>query len=91
MPTWKEDPAIKAWLAFRWADAVLPVSHALQRAIEHYGIRARFHVIPNVVDTTLFVPGSPRQRDPDRKRILFVGQLQPVSGIFQRLLILEVY
>jgi glycosyltransferase involved in cell wall biosynthesis len=72
---------IKAWLAFRWADAVLPVSHALQRAIEHYGIRARFHVIPNVVDTTLFVPGSPRRRDPDRNRILFVGQLRPVRGI----------
>jgi L-malate glycosyltransferase len=72
---------IKAWLALRWADAVLPVSYALQRAIEHYGIRARFHVIPNVVDTALFVPGSPHGMDPDRKRILFVGQLQPVRGI----------
>jgi glycosyltransferase involved in cell wall biosynthesis len=70
----------KAWLAFRWADAVLPVSHALQKAIEDYGIHARFQVIPNVADTSLF--WSP----PDRKRtnhrcILFVGQLTPVKGV----------
>ncbi|HZR84537.1 MAG TPA: glycosyltransferase [Candidatus Binatia bacterium] len=72
---------LKAWLAFRWADRVLPVSHALQRAIEDYGIRARFHVIPNVVDMVLFFPPrTPRQpRDP--KRLLFVGQLEPVKAV----------
>ena len=72
---------MKAWLAFRLADAVLPVSHALQRAIKRYGIQARFHVIPNVVDTMLFLPESPRGGDPNRKRIRFVGQLRPVRGI----------
>jgi glycosyltransferase involved in cell wall biosynthesis len=71
----------KAWLAFRWANRVLPVSSALQKAIEHYGIRAHFQVIPNVVDTTLFSPPSTRRKGVDLKRILFVGQLMPVKGI----------
>lgn len=72
---------VKAWLAFRWANRVLPVSYALQKAIEHYGIRAHFQVIPNVVDTTLFSPPSHLQKDITPKRILFVGQLVPVKGV----------
>jgi glycosyltransferase involved in cell wall biosynthesis len=71
----------KAWLAFRWANRVLPVSDALQRAIERYGIRAHFQVIPNVADTTRFAPASHLGRDTHRKRILFVGQLVPVKGV----------
>jgi glycosyltransferase involved in cell wall biosynthesis len=72
---------VKAWLAFRWADRVLPVSRHLQNAIEEYGFRARFQVIPNVADTTLFFPQPKARRDPDVKRIVFVGQLAPVKGI----------
>jgi len=71
----------KAWLAFRWADRVLPVSRALQKAIEDHGIHARFQVIPNVADTALFSPSSRPRPDPDRKRLLFVGQLVPVKGV----------
>ena len=71
----------KAWLAFRWADRVLPVSHALQDAIERYGFRARFEVIPNIADTGLFFPPTEVRSDPDVKRIVFVGQLAPVKGI----------
>jgi glycosyltransferase involved in cell wall biosynthesis len=71
----------KAWLAFRWADRVLPVSRCLQKAIEHYGIRARFQVISNVVDTALFCPDASVQRDTKSKRLLFVGQLVPVRGV----------
>ncbi|HEV3113162.1 MAG TPA: glycosyltransferase [Candidatus Binataceae bacterium] len=72
----------KAWLAFRWADVVIPASHFLQEAIEHYGFRARFEVIPNVADITLFFPApGPRNGDSRDKRILFVGQLTPVKGI----------
>ena len=72
----------KAWLAFRWADRVIPVSHLLQKAIEQYGLRARFEVIPNVVDTTVFFPAtSPRDRNSHHKRILFVGQMEPVKGL----------
>ena len=60
----------KAWLAFRWANRVLPVSHALQNAIAHYGIHAHFQVIPNVVDTTLFSPLSHLPKHMTPKRIL---------------------
>lgn len=71
----------KAWLAFRWADMVLPVSRDLQNAIERYGLRARFKVIPNVADTSLFFPPPEVRSDTDVKRIVFVGQLAPVKGI----------
>jgi glycosyltransferase involved in cell wall biosynthesis len=71
----------KAWLAFRWAHVVIPVSQALQRAIEGYGFRASFRVIPNVADTTLFTPPSDPHRDVNPKRLLFVGQLVPVKGV----------
>ncbi|HEV8713528.1 MAG TPA: glycosyltransferase [Candidatus Binatia bacterium] len=71
----------KAWLAFRWANKVLPVSYALQKAIEHYGIHAHFQVIPNVVDTALFSPPSHLPKNMNPKRILFVGQLVPVKGL----------
>jgi glycosyltransferase involved in cell wall biosynthesis len=47
---------LKARLAMRWADAVLPVSAFLQKALEDYGIEARYHLVPNVVDTELFHP-----------------------------------
>ena len=59
-----EDPArlgpggqLAARVAFRRASLVLPVSDALRRGIERSGIRARFRVVPNVVDTRLFRPG----------------------------------
>ena len=71
----------KAWLAFRWASRVLPVSYVLQEAIERYGIRSRFQVVPNVVDTTLFSPCAQRRTDADPKRLLLVGQLVPVKGV----------
>lgn len=72
---------LKAWLAFRGADTVLPVSHALQSAIERYGIHARFHVVPNAVDTTLFTPADRPRPEAARKRILAVGQLVPERGL----------
>ncbi|HKA53939.1 MAG TPA: glycosyltransferase [Candidatus Binatia bacterium] len=71
----------KAWLAFRWAHVVIPVSQALQQAIEHYGLHARFQVIPNVADTTLFSPRPHPRKALSPKRILFVGQLAPVKGV----------
>ena len=70
----------KAWLAFRWAHRVLPVSLALQRAIETYGIHAHFQVVPNVADTAIFAP--PPAREPTLpQRLLFVGQLVPIKGL----------
>ncbi|MCS7039078.1 MAG: glycosyltransferase [Anaerolineae bacterium] len=70
----------KARWAFQRADWVLPVSRALQDGIAGYGIRGRFCVVPNAVDTALFRPllyphGS------DVKRLLFVGRLAPIKGV----------
>jgi len=53
-----------AGFAYRHAELVLPASEALRRGIEAEGLRGRFRVVPNVVDTELFrldvrTPGSP--------------------------------
>jgi glycosyltransferase involved in cell wall biosynthesis len=57
----------RAKLAFRRAALVCPVNGRLQKAIESYGVRARFRVVPNTVDTRLFHPPSePRARVPAR-------------------------
>lgn len=65
-----------ARFAFARADRVLPVSQAMQAAIEAYGIRAKFEIIPNVVDTTCFYP-APEHPQPTTKRLLFVGLFDP--------------
>lgn len=66
-----------ARFAFRRADSVLPVSRAMQAAIEAYGMCATFTIVPNVVDTTLFHPAPAQQVGPT-KRLLFVGLLDPL-------------
>jgi glycosyltransferase involved in cell wall biosynthesis len=48
----------RAKFALEHAALVCPVSLALQRAIESYGVRARFQIVPNTVDTHVFQPGS---------------------------------
>ena len=82
LPPWQVP---KARFAFSRAARVLPVSATLQGAIERYGIRARFTVVPNVVDTETFtLPESPRPADGIR-RLLAVGSLTPIKG-YDRLL-----
>ena len=70
----------KARYAFCHADRILPVSLALQQAIQDMRISGNFTVVPNVVDTDLFFP-SPSRPVGDEKRLLFVGSLIPVKGI----------
>lgn len=72
---------LKARWAFGQADRVLPVSAALQTSIEQYGIHARFHRVPNVVDAGLFAPPPAPCPSHDPIRILFVGSLIPVKGV----------
>jgi glycosyltransferase involved in cell wall biosynthesis len=45
-----------------------------------YHIKARFHIIPNVVDTSLFRPPH-AVKNSEEKRILFAGSLVPVKGL----------
>lgn len=68
-----------ARLALRRAAFVLPASLALQRGMESLGVRARFRVVPNVVDTSLFHPDGERASGPER--LLFVGLLYEAKGI----------
>jgi glycosyltransferase involved in cell wall biosynthesis len=77
-----EDPArlgrggrLAARVAFGRASMVLPVSEALRRGIENAGVRARFRVVPNVVDGKLFRPG-----DGPRAGLLAVGLLYDAKG-----------
>lgn len=72
---------LKARWAFAQADRVLPVSAALQTSIEQYGIHARFHRVPNVVDTGLFTPPPAPCPPHDPMRLLFVGSLIPLKGV----------
>ncbi len=64
------------------AKIILPVSNHLENLIEFYGIKNRFCVIPNVVNTKIFNP-SPFQthRENEKKRILLVALLTPVKGV----------
>ena len=64
-----------AKLVFENIKVAITVSKSLQRAIEEYGIRANFQVIPNAVDTDLFNPGSFPKSENHLKRLLFVGLL----------------
>ena len=74
---------LKAKFAFERASLVCPVSENLKKHIESYGIRARFHVVPNVVDTSLFSPNSNTTNEvrDGRKHILLVALLSPVKGV----------
>jgi glycosyltransferase involved in cell wall biosynthesis len=63
----------KARFAFGNADRVLPVSFSLQKAIESYDVRARFQIVPNAVDSSLFHPNFDSRPDSRPKRLLFVG------------------
>jgi glycosyltransferase involved in cell wall biosynthesis len=70
--------ARKARYAYGRAARALPVSRHLQQAIESYGIRGPFEVVPNVVDTSLFFPpdvGQPEEGS--ERRLIFVGNLEP--------------
>jgi glycosyltransferase involved in cell wall biosynthesis len=73
---------IKAKFAFERAAVVCPVSESLKESIERLGVRARFQVIPNVVDTSLFSPPATRcVKDDGKKRLLTVALLTPIKGI----------
>ena len=65
--------------AFRNAARVMPVCLFLQRAIEAYGVRARFQIVPNAVDTSIFHPAAGARKSTGPKRLLFVGNLEPTG------------
>jgi glycosyltransferase involved in cell wall biosynthesis len=67
-----------ASFTYRNAELVLPVSKALERGIASVGLSARrFEIVPNVVDTSLFSPGSTSRNG----RLLTVGLLYEAKGV----------
>jgi|Deesub1362A_J573_1020465.scaffolds.fasta_scaffold01542_3 glycosyltransferase involved in cell wall biosynthesis len=72
---------LKAKFAFENASLVCPVSEDLKRHIQSYGINAKFHVIPNVVNISLFYPKDRSPTKSNKKRILLVALLDPAKGI----------
>lgn len=71
----------KAKFAFKRAQYVLPVCKSLQEAIEFYGIKASFKIIPNAVDTSVFYYDASIKKDENFKQVLFVGLLSPQKGL----------
>jgi glycosyltransferase involved in cell wall biosynthesis len=70
----------RARFAFRHAALVCPVNRGLQDAIESYGVRARFRVVPNTVDTRVFHPGG-MQRGGSPMRLVNVALHVEVKGL----------
>ncbi len=67
--------------ALERADAVLPVSEALRNGIRAAGIDARFRVVPNVYDPSLFHPDvATHSRNGQPARLLAVGAMYEAKG-----------
>ena len=73
---------ILARFAMNRAEIILPVSESLKKAIENYGIKNKFQVVPNVVNTGMFYPlPNGAKRNDETKRILMVALLTPAKGV----------
>ena len=70
----------RARIAFPRAALVCPVSRHLRRAIESYGVRARFRVVPNTVDVGVFHPPQQMIRRPPT-RLINVALHVEVKGL----------
>ena len=73
---------IKVRFAMNRANFILPVSRDLKQALqEHYNIKSKFIVVPNVVNTDMFYPLKSFHRQNNKKRMLSVCILSPRKGI----------
>jgi glycosyltransferase involved in cell wall biosynthesis len=79
--TWHQ--RLKLKFAMNRAKAVLPVSKSLQQAIQAYGIRNLFRIVPNTVNTRLFSEAESRGplENGETKRMLLVARLVPQKGV----------
>lgn len=67
-----------AAVAYRGATIVAPVSESLRAAMTPLAPRARFRVLPNLVDTSLFSPPPVKAAG---ARLLYVGRLVDVKNL----------
>src|SRR5205823_4665359 len=70
----------RAKFALEHAALVCPVNLRLQQAIESYGVRARFRIVPNTVDASVFRPG-PASAMHDGPRLVNVARHVEVKGV----------
>ena len=56
------------------AECILPVSKDLQNAMQNFGIRNKFEVVGNVVDTDMFIP-SPKPNDSGEINLIHISHL----------------
>ena len=71
---------LKARFAMNRAKIILPVSGDLEKAIKSYGIKNKFEIVPNVVNTEMFYP-SLQKTNNKIKKMLFVALLSPQKGV----------
>ena len=64
---------------------LMPVTEHLAKAMEKMSVRGKYSVVPNVVDTSLFIPGT--ERIEPLKRIIHVSSLLDVQKNFSGMLI----
>jgi glycosyltransferase involved in cell wall biosynthesis len=78
--TW--DQRLKIRFAMKRARVVLPVSESLRQAIQAYGVRSKFRIVPNPVNTRLFSTVASRGSSEKgaTKRMLSVTRLWPAKG-----------
>ncbi|MBN1791577.1 MAG: glycosyltransferase [Bacteroidales bacterium] len=78
-------PRITRW-AVKKAFAVVPVTPQLGMAMRRHGYRGRYFVVPNVVDTDVFIPGFPSE-SPDKLKFLHVSSMKEeqknITGILR--------
>jgi len=68
----------RAKFALEHAALVCPVNLRLQQEIESYGVRARFRIVPNTVDSSVFRPGPDVD---DGERLINVARHVEVKGL----------
>ncbi len=66
------------------AEVIMPVSLDLQRCMENHGVKNRFRVIYNLVNTDMFKLGEPHQTG--KKRILHISTLREEAKNFSGIL-----
>lgn len=73
--------------ALNAARTIISVSRSLAVSLRRIGVTSGIEIIPNAINTARFTPGDRRESclrlglDPERPRLLFIGNFYPVKGI----------
>ena len=80
----KHDLSFGGRLKVRWSGPrcarILPVSHSMANAMKALGVKGRYQIVTNPVDTGIFYYAGPPPAPPP-VRMLFVGRLHPIKGV----------